>query len=120
MQILWQIIAFCLTTSVQGEPKEVNYCGRLDVRPDHVKHYLTTPGYPARAAEEFQNSEDFLNYEFQLNAYRCFDPFDTYRSIFLTFYTFLIISYCISTTSLNRGLFILSLWFQEVSSRLCT
>ena len=51
MQILWQIIAFCLTTSVQGEPKEVNYCGRLDVRPDHVKHYLTTPGYPARAAE---------------------------------------------------------------------
>lgn len=51
MAILWQIIAICLTSSARGDQKEVNYCGRLDVRPDHVKHYLTTPGYPAKAAE---------------------------------------------------------------------
>ena len=52
MKILWQIIAILnLTISVQADQKELNYCGRLDVRPDHVKHYLTTPGYPARAAE---------------------------------------------------------------------
>ena len=51
MEFSWLIIAICLTISVQGDQKELNYCGRLDVRPDHVKHYLTTPGYPARAAE---------------------------------------------------------------------
>ena len=51
MGILWQIIAAYLTAAVHGDQKEMNYCGRLDIRPEHVKNYLTTPGYPARAAE---------------------------------------------------------------------